>query len=318
MTIFENLSCNYKIILLYMIIITFLLYFNNKNKHIENYDSKIINMSKKDCANKCKITERCRAFVYSDTNNTCYLSKNFISSKPHNILIPKKINAAYISDYDDTHTRCNKLSFVDNTDSPTFYGDMRNNSVFKCSNINSKKENIYYQNDNKFEQKPNYTSIFNYGAIDNYKIIKYDWSDKLLKKKENFPKKKSFNDKINDKITSFENKLDINNIKNKNNTILPTYDNFYKYTKFNKGDYLYDHKCSFNTSEKKCLDDCINAIDCVGVEWNSKYNRFNVYTNENENFNGVCCHKKNIGPFHKRIGKYKNGTFYIKKKYKKI
>ena len=241
----------------------------------EHYDSKIINSNENECGIMCTKAYGCLAFS-QDNKNTCYLSKTRLLGSP--------TTSVFKNDYDINFTKCNKVQQLDDPVSATPM-DLKRNATYIC-NINNKDEIRIY--DNKKTVINKLDDLYNI-YLNKYEMGDIDWGIELDKNK--YPKLYTNSSSIIPKIN-----------------IMKEHDDEFM------GQYLFPHRCVFNTSQKDCLNQCKNNEKCLGTEWNPLF--LKKKDGKTDLYNGVCCPKIKINEIIERRPQHKYGKFYLKEEYK--
>jgi hypothetical protein len=258
--------------ILILFLILFILLFSSKDIK-ELYDAKISNSNEIQCGSMCTKIFDCVGFTYNNNTNKCYLSKSILFDKP--------IKSVFKDDYVESLSQCNKISLV--TD-PLYANDIdfKRNATYSCRTNNIDQLKIY--NNNKYKILNNIEELNNI-ELDEYQMGTIYWGINIDQEE-------------NPMLTQNKNKMDFE--------IMKEYDNEFL------GQYLYPHKCVYNTSQKNCLQSCLDNKNCIGTEFNPLYMKNN---NNLEIYSGICCPKIKIKKEILRREDVKFGKFYLKEKY---
>lgn len=231
---------------------------------IENYDVVQSDSSAFICGDRCRSTEGCAGFGFSQKDKKCYLSKSFILGEP--------TTAFYKNEYKNSDTNCNKVSMISSRDI-TESGRKRNNA-FVCVDKDKSSRIFYFKKDNVLLL--NSTDDINKVSDDNiYDIQPFNWDKKV--------------DIISEPEVQKINVCDVHDKK---------YNTFRMYNRIYDGDYLWDQKCASDISFEQCYKNCKENNDCVGFQYASvlikdtdnKDNVKDIYKN-------VCCPLKSKGKY---------------------
>lgn len=163
-------------------ILLLIIAYNCLDNRLEHYDTIVQGVTFDNCGKKCKETNDCFAFSYSNTDsntdtNKCYLAKNTI-----------KRDYTYYTDfkhsdeYNENHILCNKYipitNFYENKTSPNKYPsfhERRSNSFYTCSYKNEPNKTFLHNEDKmiKIEEGQNFDYIED---IDIYQINDIEWT----------------------------------------------------------------------------------------------------------------------------------------------
>lgn len=239
----------------------------NKKKHNEKYDAKVSNVdSLSKCGNMCSSVYGCGGFAYNKQLEKCYLSKYPLTTPP--------IPSIYFEEFLQDNTYCNKMFPIisDYSINNDMYVD---NKIYDCYTKNAEFIGKKYFNMNGGEKTIYMNDIYSLRS-DPYNINNLKWpTDK--------------------KDINFDSKF---NIIYDRNEIGYEGDQLHEYD----GEYLNPSQCKTDISLSDCLNQCTNNPDCIGVEYNTKFDKF---TN-------ICCPKSTIGKRIIRRGNKENGIFYTK------
>lgn len=301
-------------LLIILCVILIIIVYTKKCNNIEKYDALVDDTSFNNCAFICKMINNCTGFGYDDKNKKCYLANKLFDDIDND-------KRKYVDFFDKNNALCYKIIPIKKYDEDTTYSELLNNAIYKCN-----KQDIPYlfvKNSETVNIEVNTDDTYKNSDIKPYKTFDFNWNtnrfDNMLPKhkiSEVLNNILSFDD---EKVTQYkqqlikENNQDYIVENDKNNE-----DEFKKYANLNKGEYLFPYHCIDNISMNGCSMKCKKNNECVGFDYNTDFNVFNKQLNEIHNYNNLCCLKKNIGPFVERVGdyeKYKNGSFYLKKKY---
>ena len=266
-------------ILIIILLIGFIVIFNQSNKLMEKFDEKIKNATKQNCGMICTKIMDCKGFMVN--NNVCYLSKTPILGNP--------TESKFSDEYDKMSERCNKYGVVtDMTTASDF--DKKKNATYICTpnqidNIQSYY--IYDSADVVDEKKISTLEDLKYIEVNDYTFVDIDWTKSIDLK--NYP--------MLIKNDGVEEKNIIKVMTQQNDEYL--------------GQYMFERKCVANTSQSNCMKICLDNDDCEGVEWNPTYTpklESGVY----ELHKNVCCPKRQIIKQIPRRNEFSNGHFYLK------
>lgn len=254
-----------------LFLILFIIFFTSKDIK-ELYDTKVNNSNENECGSMCTKIIDCIGFSYNDKTNKCYLSKSILLNKP--------VKSLFKNEYDETISQCNKIALVSD---PLYANDIdfKRNATYTCRTNSVDQLKIYNNNKNKML---NNIEELNNIELDEYTMGRIDWDTTIDASK-------------NPMLTHNKNKMDFE--------IMKEYDNEFL------GQYLYPHKCVYNTSQKTCLQSCLNNKNCIGTEFNPLYTK----NNNLEIYSGICCPKIRIKKEIPRREDVKFGKFYLKEKY---
>lgn len=257
----------YSIVIILIFCIIFL--FNKKNiNNKEHYDARISDVdSYEKCANMCSSVYGCSGFAYNPSIYKCYLSKYPLTAPP--------IPSIFSNEYESENVYCNKALPI--TSDISINNDLYvDNKIYDCYRKKAELIGKKYIDINSKEKPIQFNDIVDLKS-DSYPIQNLNW-----------PK--------DNKDIKFDNKFNI---------LYDESDIYYDIDRINEhvGTYLNPGMCKTDISLDKCLQDCTNNSDCVGVEYNVDFKKY-------EN---VCCPKSKIEKTIKRRPIAKNGSFYIKK-----
>lgn len=263
------------------------------NCNLENFDEKISKTTKTNCGIICTKVIGCSGFLAEDKNNLCYLSQSPIIGEP--------TDSPFKSEYIKTNERCNKIQSVTDIIIAT-PNDIKNNATYVCTpnEVDNTQTIKIYDNKEKIISSGLDLPYIN---VDQYSFENIDWKSSI-----------SLND----------HKYLVQNIKDNPNIIVMT-----EYNDEHLGQYMYNHKCSSNVSQKDCLNHCLKSDSCVGTEWNHLYVkkiRNNTTDDDGDGFvdnddnsstnyelhRDVCCPKVQIKTIIPRRENFKYGHFYLK------
>jgi len=239
----------------------------NKMKHNENYDARVSNVPQiEKCANMCSSVFGCGGFAHNKILEKCYLSKYPLTSPP--------LPSIFSEEYSKENSYCNKM-FPINSDYSINNDMYVDNKVYDCYTKNAEFVGKKYFDINSTEKIIYMNDIYSLKSEPN-NLSNLNWPTK-------------------NKDISFDSKFNI---------IYDRNEIGYKGDQLNEstGEYLNPSQCKTDTSLSDCLNRCTNNSDCVGVEYNTKFNKFAK----------VCCPKSSIGKKIRRRNGRENGIFYTK------
>jgi len=297
-----------------LIILIGLIYiFNNKN--IEPYDDRYTDSTMEKCAKFCKTREGCYAFAFDKNKKICYPSQR--------ILVDRPFYGLYKDLYNPEFAVCNKVKPIEEPSNKIPFTDRKSNAMYECAEKAGLQPHLYFHNQDKLillDEGQNFDFI---SEVDNYEVLNYRWTknrynydhiDLLSKDRDDQINSVHINKDLKTKVNS---PLSLNNLANiglmtlfpKKKLVKPKkFKTFKMYDDFNNAEYLKNHKCVKGISKQRCLNYCMENINCEGVEWNPLF-----YDQHN-----VCCPYRKIGQFVPRKDKHKLGQFYLKAHHDKL
>lgn len=336
------MNCNLYILIL---IIFFILVYFRSNEH---FDQRVDNATKEQCGIMCTKVLGCKAFSYDAKNKYCYLSKDDIYYQPekkayvqfYNTKFPRCNKIYGINDpYYNTHS-----NIVRNA----IYGCMAEENGKVQYKIYDNKEREIKElrdiNDIKNQPLEYVNNVINNQKIDPYTFINIKWTGSVpisdgrfntaleviaptddidADNKGPIIKTPDLIDKYTTHIiydqtpdVSTKENGTINLNEHPEYALNPTKSNsintMKEYDDEFLGQYMFPQKCITDISKDKCMKICLDADNCVGVDWNpilfDKVGDPNKYKfNEN-----VCCPKIKINKVIPRSENARHGHFYLK------
>jgi hypothetical protein len=275
---------------IFIIIFVIIIYNIFSKSETEHYDTLINNTNIGNCAQQCKTAKGCYGFGYNKDKKKCYLSKTYIKQQPSAIV-------NHYREYTDKNIKCNKLFQINKITDNTPDILRKKNASYMCDNMEKNKSQNIYSYEKKIEKIEDINKDISNMKLENYDIMDYNWGNKTDRKilsKQKLPEKQD----------------DIYFKKDKREYL---------------GKYIYPYKCVRDVTEKDCILDCKNKINCQGVEWNPVFiqrtNKVGLKDPNLYKYNvkiNVCCPKTEITDKINRRSIYKYGNFYLKQKYKKL
>jgi hypothetical protein len=283
-----------------------------KSKKLEFFDAKI-SKNENNCLRTCTNIKNCSAVATDDTNN-CYLSEYIITSKPTaaTYLYGDEYKAQQICNktnaYDDQTGEISSISDIIGNNSytcvsslPSAADQANQASTYDSSLKDIPKSSTYLVTDKGVSQINSFNEVYNL-------LGSQPMTTKLLSYTYPTQKGTELNSATDTTFIKIE-KLNIN----KNLDIADLEKIYTKDYDYNGGDYI-DSNCKINVDLDDCLNMCSVNTNCLGVEYNSQFDKYDHASRMINTYDNVCCLKKNITTKTKRPLIYKNGISYNKLK----